>query len=41
MSDLSALSSISGLSGLSERDSYYQYLINNNSTSYDVKRIVR
>ncbi len=33
MSDLSALSSISGLSGLSERDSYYQYLINNNSTS--------
>lgn len=33
MSDLSALSAISGLNGLSERDSYYQYLINNNSTS--------
>lgn len=36
MSDLSSLSAIAGLSnlsGLSERDSYYQYLINNNSTS--------
>lgn len=36
MSDLSPLSAIAGLSnlsGLSERDSYYQYLINNNSTS--------
>ena len=33
MSDLSSLSAIAGLSGLNERDSYYQYLINNNSTS--------
>lgn len=33
MSGLSSLSAIAGLSGLNERDSYYQYLINNNSTS--------
>lgn len=33
MSGLSSLSAIASLSGLNERDSYYQYLINNNSTS--------
>ena len=33
MSDLSAISGLSSLYGLSERDAYYQYLINNNSTS--------